>query len=226
MYLIVIGTLLLKLSANLVSSECDDCKVKCLGMKDVDFGKTKCKFNEPNEVRKVHYRDDYEYMCSFKCEVKIKDKNWKKACCEVGPLEENGMACKFHYNAEVVDGDGIEGDGGRKAVQCKDPTLTTTTQSTSITVFDITTEAEGGKNTTFEEMGTTRSGRLTTNSNEAVSSTSGKNITTNLVDRKKTSKKGNKPVAPDDGETPGFAVKNQVEGCTMLLALASLFFQI
>ena len=48
----------------------------------------------------------------------------------------------------------------------------------------------GGKNTTFEEMGTTRSGRLTTNSNEAVSSTSGKNITTNLVDRKKTSKKG------------------------------------
>ena len=48
----------------------------------------------------------------------------------------------------------------------------------------------GEKNTTFEEMGTTRSSRLTTNSNEAVSSTSGKNITTKLVDVTKTIKKG------------------------------------
>ena len=104
-------------------------------------------------------------------------------------------------------------------------------------------------------MGTTRSNRLTTNSNEAVSSTSGKNVTTMLIDGTKTSKKGlelevsyfqfyfikfkfvqrriycisfkwfidNKPV--EKPFTPGFAVKNQVEGYTMLLSLASLFFQ-
>ena len=50
--------------------------------------------------------------------------------------------------------------------------------------MSVNKSSSGEIDTTFEEMGTTRSSRLMANSNEAVSSTSEKNITT------KTSKQG------------------------------------
>jgi len=131
--------------------------------------------------------------------------------------------CSGEANVRDKDRNGFE--NMELTIQCTDPAPTlpppsseTTTQLTPIiagspsattltntTGLNITTVAGGEISTTFAAQ----SSRLTTDSK--------------LIDRTKTSKKGNKP-DPDAG-TPGFALKNQVEGYTMLLPLAPLFFQ-
>ena len=87
-------------------------------MKDVKLGSTKCKFNEPNKVYEVWYDTwDYEEQCPKSCESSIRCNNWEKACCEADLSKPDKVCCKVHDNAEVVDV--MEGDSGRKAVQCK-----------------------------------------------------------------------------------------------------------
>jgi len=111
--------------------------------------------------------------------------------------------------AEVRDKDKNGYENMELTIKCIPATLETTSPSattlTTTTALNITTVAGGVMNTTFAA----RSSRLTTDSK--------------LIDRTKTSKTENKP--DTDAGTPGFALKNQVEGYTMLLPLAPLFFQ-